>query len=388
MQINLSDTTHTLRLETSVVGAIHYHIGYVDITNTDISNPLDEEGIITTATTTIISSAPSTLTTRKIQHLNVYNNGVSNTVTVKKDVLGTEYILLTATLQNKETLRIVSDKVEVLDASGRLKAQNAGDSEIKGRNVSLFKVGTAPEGAGNYYFFGKDAGTPGAWIPGTPGVNGRNTNGTTSLDAGCISVGNPSTGSWYLRDFNISASQAGAFMLADVLWVNSGLSVTTTTAQAIVQPTLPIRDVLGTSNGVGVSIGILVTTATTNAAVVNTITVSYTNSAGVAGRTGTLSFPATAVIGTFKPINLAQGDFGVRSIQSITLGTTLTAGAISLVCYTPLGTCPVTLANVGSIAFQRKLDLSIYDGHCILPFWIASSTTAVNITGTVYFINK
>lgn len=136
------------------------------------------------------------------------------------------------------------------------------------------------------------------------------------------------------------------------------------------------------------SIGILVTTATTNAAVVNTITVSYTNSAGVAGRIGTLSFPATAVIGTFIPINLAQGDFGVRSIQSITLGTTLTAGAISLVCYTPLGTCPVTLANVGSIAFQRKLDLSIYDGHCILPFWIASSTTAVNITGTVYFINK
>lgn len=389
MQINLSDTTHSLELQTSVAGSIHYHIGYVDITDTTVSSPLDEEGIITTATTTTITSSPALLTTRKIQHLNVYNNGASNTVTVKKDVLGTEYILLTVTLQNKETLRIVSDKVEVLDVSGRLKAQNTGETDIQGDSRVVFKVGTAPEGAGNYYFFGKDSGAPGAWSTGTPGLNGRNTDGTSAADAGCISVGNPSSGSWYVRDFNISGSQAGSFILADVLWVNTGLSVTTTTAQVITQPTLPARDNLGTSNGYGIGAGLLVTTATTNASAVTNITLSYTNSNGVAGRTGTIaSFPPTANIGTFVPFQLQTGDVGVRSIQSITIGRSLTAGAVSLLCFNFIGTAPVILANVGSMAFQRKLDLRIYNGHCLLPFWLASSTTALNITGTVYFINK
>lgn len=389
MQINLSNTTHTLELTTTVAGSIHYQVGYTDITSSSVGTPTDSFGIITTATTTIIATAPAASTTRKIQYVNVFNNGASNTIILKKDISGTEYNILQVTLQQGETLRVVNDKVEVLDVSGRLKTQNTGLSEITGDSRIIFKVGTAPEAAGQYYCFAKDSGAPGAWSPGTPGINGRNTDGTTAADLGCITVGNPTSGAWYVRDFNISASQAGMFILADVLWVNTGLVVTTTTAQAITQPTLPLRDNLGTSNGHGIGAGILVTTATTNASPVTTITISYTNSTGTAGRTGTMSsFPATAVIGTFVPFQLQAGDVGVRSIQSITLGTTLTAGAISLIAFNFLGTSPVTIANVGSIAFEKQLDLRIQNGHCLLPFWLASNTTATNLTGTVYFVNK
>ena len=389
MQINLSNTTHTLELTTTVAGSIHYQVGYTDITSSSVGTPTDSFGIITTATTTIIATAPAASTTRKIQYVNVFNNGASNTIILKKDISGTEYNILQVTLQQGETLRVVNDKVEVLDVSGRLKTQNTGLSEITGDSRVIFKVGTALEAAGQYYCFAKDGGAPGAWSPGTPGINGRNTDGTTAADLGCITVGNPTSGAWYVRDFNISASQAGMFILADVLWVNTGLVVTTTTAQAITQPTLPLRDNLGTSNGHGIGAGILVTTATTNASPVTTITISYTNSTGTAGRTGTISsFPATAVIGTFVPFQLQAGDVGVRSIQSITLGTTLTAGAISLIAFNFLGTSPVTIANVGSIAFQKQLDLRIQNGHCLLPFWLASNTAATNLTGTVYFVNK
>ena len=269
-----------------------------------------------------------------------------------------------------------------------MKLQNQSDTDIAGDSRIIFKVGTATEAAGQYYCFAKDNGAPGAWLPGTPGLNGRNTNGTLSADAGCISAGTPSSGANYIRDISISASVAGTFILADVLWVNSGLVVTTTTAQAITQPTLPARDNLGTTNGYGIGAGLLVTTATTNAAVINNITLQYTNSDGVAGRTGRMSYPATAVIGTFVPFQLAQGDIGIRSIQSITLGTTLTAGAISLIAFNFLATVPVTVANIGSIAFQRKLDLKLNNGHCLLPFWLASNTTATNLTGTIYFVNK
>ena len=388
MQINLSNTTHTLELTTSVAGSVHYQVGYTDITSSTVTNPTDSFGIITTATTTVIATAPAASTTRKIQYVNIFNNGASNTVVLKKDISGTEYNILQVNLQQGETLRVVNDKVEVLDVSGRLKTQNTGLSEITGSSRALFKVGTAIEAAGQYYCFAKDNGAPGAWLPGTPGINGRNTDGTTAADLGCITVGNPSSGAWYIRDFNIAASQVGQFILADVLWVNTGLVVTTTTAQAITQPTLPLRDNSGSSNGHGIGAGLLVTTATTNAAVINNITLQYTNSNGVAGRTGTMSYPATAVICTFVPFQLAQGDIGVRSIQSIKLGTTLTAGAISLIAFNFLATVPVTVANIGSIAFQRKLDLKLQNGHCLLPFWIASTTAAVNLTGTIYFVNK
>ena len=388
MQINLSNTTHVLELTTSVVGNVHYQVGYTDITSSTVTNPTDSFGIITTATTTVIVSAPTASITRKIQYVNVFNNGASNTIVLKKDISGTKYNILQVNLQQGETLRVVNDKVEVLDVSGRLKTQNTGLSEITGNSRALFKVGTAPEAAGQYYCFAKDNGAPGAWSPGTPGINGRNTNGTTAADLGCITVGNSASGAWYVRDFNVAASQTGMFILADVLWVNTGLVVTTTTAQTITQPTLPLRDNSGSSNGHGIGIGILVTTATTNAAVNNGITISYTNSNGVAGRTGTMSFPATAVAGTFVPFQMQAGDVGIRSIQSITLGTTLGAGAISLIAFNFLGTCPVTLANVGSIAFQKQLDLRIENGHCLLPFWLASNTTATNLTGTIYFVNK
>ena len=355
MQINLSNTTHVLELTTSVVGNVHYQVGYTDITSSTVTNPKDSFGIITTATTTVIVSAPTASITRKIQYVNVFNNGASNTIVLKKDISGTKYNILQVNLQQGETLRVVNDKVEVLDVSGRLKTQNTGLSEITGNSRALFKVGTAPEAAGQYYCFAKDSGAPGAWSPGTPGINGRNTDGTTAADLGCITVGNSASGAWYVRDFNVAASQTGMFILADVLWVNTGLVVTTTTAQTITQPTLPLRDNSGSSNGHGIGIGILVTTATTNAAVNNGITISYTNSNGVAGRTGTMSFPATAVAGTFVPFQMQAGDVGIRSIQSITLGTTLGAGAISLIAFNFLGTCPVTLANVGSIAFEKQL---------------------------------
>ena len=33
-------------------------------------------------------------------------------------------------------------------------------------------------------------------------------------------------------------------------------------------------------------------------------------------------------------------------------------------------------------------NIKTINGHCLLPFWLASNTTATNLTGTVYFVNK
>ena len=206
-----------------------------------------------------------------------------------------------------------------------------------------------------------------------------------------MAIANASSGANYLTGFNVVASVACQVSLIDILWVNSGLVVTTTTAQALTSATWPARDINGSTNGEGVEVGILVTTATTNAGAITNTTMSYTDSDGNAGATATMaSFPATAVIGTIVPFQLAAGDKGVRSIQSVTLGTSYGGGAISIIAYRRLASRAVTLANVGS-ADQQFLPLPgvrLYNGACVLPIGLMSATTATTINGVVTVAEK
>jgi hypothetical protein len=270
--------------------------------------------------------------------------------------------------------------------NGTVSVDNLAGSPILGNTVFVYKVGTAPEAAGQFYCWAKDTGNPGAWAPGTPGLNGRVTDGTTVTDSGCLRIPNPSVGSNYLSQCSLATTAACHLSILDFVWVNSGIVVTTTTAQAIVTPAFPARDVNGTAAGEGYGIGILVTTATTNAGAIATITISYTNQAGTAGRTATIaSYPATAVIGTVVFARLAAGDTGVRSIQSITLGTTLTAGAISLFVYRGIISQSSATANAGGPALTNVLDPGprLYSGVCLLPVGLMSSTTATTLVGTI-----
>lgn len=225
-----------------------------------------------------------------------------------------------------------------------------------GRAIPFLKVGTAAEAAGVAYCTSKDSGFPGAWSPGSPGLAGRTTDGTASADNGCIPWQNPASGSIYLTQFSMSSSVAHLHFLMDVLWVNTGIVVTTTTAQTISSVAFPSRDVNGSTNGEGVMVGILVTTATTNASAITNTTMSYTNSDGTSGRTATIaSFPATAVAGTIVWFQLQAGDKGVRSIQSITLGTSYGGGAISLIAARWIASVPTQVANLGASAYSAFL---------------------------------
>jgi hypothetical protein len=260
----------------------------------------------------------------------------------------------------------------------------AGTARI-GRPFMILKSCTAPEGAGYWYHTGKDAGSPGAWAPGTPGLNGRNTNGSTTTDAGCIPWANATAG--YVNSLDLlSGANAivGTAMLVDVVWVNSGLVVTTTTAQAITTAAFPARDVNGSANGEGYGIGLLVTAATTNAGAITNATVAFTDSDNNA-RTATLTsvvptvIPATAVIGTVIPFLLPAGARGVKSIQSVTLGTSLVTGSVSLVVYREVASVPFTAANIGTQAIGGGSSVAGprgFDGSCILMWMALNAGTA------------
>lgn len=244
--------------------------------------------------------------------------------------------------------------------------------------VTFAKAATPTLVAGRPHSLFYLAGMPGAAAAPTPGLSGA---ALTSY-AGQLPFSNPPSGNSYLARLQAQATIAGTLILADRLWHNSGLSLTSTTAQTINSVAWPARDANGTSNGEQVMIGLEVTTAT--GAGTPTFTMSYTNQDGVAGKTGTgiLTGVATSAIGAFYPMGLAAGDRGVRSIQTFTLSATWTSGAASLVAYRELARLELTAANVPAAidavtsGFPRLFNDTV-------PFliFVPSTTTASNISG-------
>lgn len=182
------------------------------------------------------------------------------------------------------------------------------------------------------------AGTPGAASAPSAGVNGAAVaNGRSGTVAAPAAVASKSC---FLNfaDFAALAATANidfAFWV-DRLWENSGLSVTTTGAQAIAPAQLPPRDANFAVAGVGVGIALEITTTLGSGAPV-VATITYTNSSGVPTHTGTLTIPTAAVAGTWLALPLAAGDYGSQGPTSFSIPSTLTSGALSLVQYRTLG---------------------------------------------------
>lgn len=153
------------------------------------------------------------------------------------------------------------------------------------------------------------------------------------------------------------------------------------------------------TDGAGVRAYIVATT--TMGAGTPNITMTYTNQAGVAGRTMpvTVSAVATAVQSHlvhsdpsankyFPFLPLAVGDTGIRSVQSIQLSATMTSGSMALVLCKPLATLPLTTAGVmaeRNLMTQLPALPRLYDGcNLNMLFFTASATvTATPFLGYV-----
>jgi len=226
-----------------------------------------------------------------------------------------------------------------------------------------------------------------AGIPGPGGYNGT-LNGvvlesTSNTVAGMLRHIDPGSGNAYLGRFGGGASQAGMLVLADRLWHNGGITITSTSSQAITSPTWPARDADGATNGEGVYLGLEVS-ATTGTGT-PTITVGYTNSAGTAGRTGTniVATTASTLLGTCYWIGQQGVDTGVRSVQSLQLSASWTSGTINLVAFRILEMVETAAAFVGNWIDVASGGLErLYNG--VVPYlqFIPQTTTSTNIVGS------
>lgn len=238
----------------------------------------------------------------------------------------------------------------------------------------------------------KQAGTPhtpwygtgiiGAGSAPSGGLNGATFSGTV---AGQIPIPAASTGETVKLEQAtlLHTGNIGAIWLVDRLWGDVPV-VTTTTGQAVTSPTWPARDVSASTAGAGVYLALECSSATGNGGAITNTTVTYTNSGGTGSKTATLpSFPATAPAGTWVPFSLAAGDVGVRSVQTVTLGTSYVSGAIHVVVFRLIAQIPVPTANVATLLDWDQLGLpSIWDNSVLQLVYWPTGTAVGSVAGS------
>lgn len=391
----LSSASDIIRVVTgTATTTIEVHASWVDNVSGTITPGRTNTRITGALTTTVVASPASGQ--RNVKGLYITNNSSGTTCS-----LGVEHYDGTNSIEIMQ-FNLLPGENMTFSEEGRWCHRDANGAEYpptglgayNGRSITFMKTGTAADAIGYWYCTSKDAGFPGAWSVGTSGVNGRATDGTASGDNGCLTIANPSTGGNYVTEVVMGTSVAHQNLFFDVLWVNNGLTVTTTTEQLITTPTLPARDINGSTSGEGCMIAILVTGTLGTAALTFAPTVRYTNSNGDPSRTATLAnivgsqMPATPLVGTLVWFNLQAGDKGVRSIQGITQGVTFTSGTYSLMICRDVATVGTTIANVSATRTIPTPGVRIYNGSTILHCNLASATTATFYSGEITVMEK
>lgn len=170
-------------------------------------------------------------------------------------------------------------------------------------------------------------------------------------------------------------------ILIDRMWENSGLDRTLITAQTVNSAAWPARDLNQSTNGEGVYVALEVSTSVTGGTTAPGITMSYTNSAGTAGRTGSVfTSRLNPPQGQFFPFMLDAGDTGVRSIQSVTFSVSWgSAGVLNLVAFRPIVVC-TTSSNASRDTFEDAVTMAmprLFDNTVLQTVTMAFNATDV-----------
>lgn len=218
---------------------------------------------------------------------------------------------------------------------------------------------------------------------------------TTNATPGSFQQTTPGTGK---RKRLISAVAtglvAGTLVLYDRLVQHGGMSGTTTTAQTTNLPAGSTPALTRQTSGIGVEIWLEIYTiiGTTG----TTATCAYTDTAAAASTSQAITFGATNAREQDRllPVALASGDRGVQTVTNVDLvASTLTAGNFGVTLAYPLVNLPLPIVGVGAMYSTFLLpggpiDLGVDSDACLAFAWFANGTTAPQIFGSAFFLEK
>lgn len=171
--------------------------------------------------------------------------------------------------------------------------------------------------------------------------------------------------SFYLvqADLAVQTSAFTSLILADRLSHQGGLSGTAT---ATLTTNLPTAALPRYTDGEGVMAALEVYSSLGTIAI--TATLSYTNQAGVSGRTSkpvVIGGASDSTISRFFPVSLQDDDTGIRSVESVTPTTSTASGTYGVTLFKPLMLFPSF--SQPAEAVQARTFNSLIGGHGCCP---------------------
>jgi len=203
---------------------------------------------------------------------------------------------------------------------------------------------------------------------------GNTANGLVPTDASNgFPIINAFGGTGYLAQVRFGSTVISRLRLYDRLFHAGAYSYNANVTLAS-QPSYASRIVGG--NYAETELWIEVVTAMTGALAV---TVTYTNQAGVTGKsTGAYSLPSGAIVGRMFQMPMAAGDTGIQKIESV-VGGTATAGTFNLVVARPLWSGAVLVAGSGDVHGLDKTGMPQIFDNSALCAQVAPASTASGI---------
>lgn len=224
-------------------------------------------------------------------------------------------------------------------------------------------------------------------VPGNPAAGADPSSGLagnipTSATLGAVPFTNPASGATYLAQLNMAINRTAMIWVYDRLWHDSGINMTATTPQTINSVALTRPD----ANGVQAELWWQIYTSL--GALTPVVTISYTNSANVAGRTATNAAFLNMNTRRSQPFQLDVGDTGVKSIQTYTANASFVSGTWGLVLRRKLA--EVYVPGLGGYTVNDALGTAlptIPDNACIEFLCFYSTATQPTLSGDLVLIN-
>lgn len=237
---------------------------------------------------------------------------------------------------------------------------------------SLTKTASRTSIAASWFSVFDLAGNPGAGtLAGTSTTAGVV---PTDATAGFLTLNNFSAGNTgYLTQVDFGSSVACRLKLFDCVW-KGGAYPFNANVTLSAQPSYASR--MPATNYGDTQIWIEAVTAFTGNL---TVTVTYTNQSGVAGRTtGAVATGIAPTLGRMIQLPLQAGDTGVQKIESV-VASVSTVGTFNVLVMRPLWSGRVKIANDGDVHDWSRTGMPILFADSALFLAVAADSTATGI---------
>lgn len=247
---------------------------------------------------------------------------------------------------------------------------------------SFLKVLTAPKAAGAFQGSWLGTGFPGAGTA-PPAYTAGSGYTCSSATTGALQYTNASVQNWLAR-FSALGTVRGSWILVDRLWNCSGMGFAASTYAVTTPGALPARI---TDNGIGCELWCEQNVAAGAAS--GTLTATYVEPGAATGHTGVIAAVVSApVIGQMQPVPLQAGDTGIKQLTNVITSATWTSGSFGMTIVKRIAEIPVNVIGTGTVLDWAGCLQAIPADACLQWIWLAETTTAPTVTGTVAIIDK